>query len=122
MSHTIKVHEKEGYISVFTEGQLLINELTSIGEQFVAKEQKTGIRRVLIDLRKARLRVGIIDAFTYTSKSKIPILPGEKNAILVNPKSPDLFKVKLYTMRSLLCGLHVRKFFDEKEALEWLLL
>lgn len=122
MTHVIKVHNKEQYISVVTDGVIDVRTLTVVGKEFVQKEKETGIRKVLIDIRKSRIKANIIDAFTYTSNSNIPILPGEKNAILIVPKSPDAFKAWVYSQQSMFSGLHVRVFEDAAEAMEWLLL
>ncbi|HRU38851.1 MAG TPA: hypothetical protein P5511_03160 [Candidatus Goldiibacteriota bacterium] len=121
MKYSLEIRQKEQYISVVTEGDLTARNIGDMGRDFVQKEVETGIRKVLLDIRKSRVKAGFLDAFTYTTSSKIPILPGEKNAILVDPKSPDLLKIRIYMLQSTACGLHVRKFTDEKEALEWLL-
>jgi len=120
MAYTIKAHEGEKYISVVTEGTLDIKEITAMGREFVQREIDTGIRSVLLDIRKSRIKANIIDAFTFTSKSKIPILEGEKNAILITPKYKDKMKVNIYVMQSNLCGLHSNLFTDEKQAIDWL--
>ena len=122
MTHVIKVHKKEQYLSVVTDGVVDVRYLTGMGKEFVQKERETGIRRVLIDIRKSRIKANLIDAFTYTSNSSIPILPGEKNAVLILPKSPDAIKARIYSLQSMFSGLHVRVFEDEAEAMEWLLL
>ena len=122
MAYTMEVNDNERYITVVTDGELTIKDIGVFGREFVKKEQETGIRKVLIDIRKSRIKAGFIDAFTYTANSYIPILSGEKNAILYQAGSPDALKAKIYALQSMLSGLHVRIFTSEKQALEWLLL
>ena len=118
MTYTIRYDDESDYIMVVVDGILDLSLLESMASDVAAALAKHGCKRILNDLRGARLK-GVIDIIQMPSAAKKSGIEfHSKRALVVGQDSPGFdFLETVFVNRS----HRVKTFTSIDEAKRWLL-
>jgi hypothetical protein len=118
MPYTIRYDEELDYIMVAVEGQLDLSLLKSLASDVAEATEKYGSRRILNDLRRARLK-GVVDTYYMPKAARESGIPLQcKRALVVGEASSDFDFLKMVFINQ---GHKVEMFVSIDDARHWLL-
>ena len=113
-------YEKEGdYISIIVEGDFALSTLKDLAEDVAKAIEQHGCKRILNDMRLAKLTKGIIDIYNMPKTASTSGIDTRcKRALVVSEQSSDFHFLETVFLNQ---GHNVKMFTDIEEAMNWLL-